>query len=78
MHALWIAAVVIIVALYGCADVPTNAVQYNGRGGDHAGAVSTGGAVHGRGAASGGMGHGSIGGRGGRGAASGGMGRGNK
>ena len=79
MHALWIAAVVIIVALWGCTGVPTNAAQYNGRGGDHAGAVSTGGAVHGRGATSGGMGHGSIGGRGasgnGAGAASGGMGR---
>lgn len=78
MQALWIAIVVILVALYGCAGVPTNAEQYNGRGGDHAAAVSTGGAVHGRSATSGGMGHGSIGGRGGRGAASGGMGRGNK
>lgn len=74
MQALWIAIVVILVALYGCAGAPTS-TQYNGRGGDHAGAVSTGGAVHGRGATSGGMGHGSIGGRGGRGAASGGMGR---
>ena len=72
MQALWIAAVVIIVALWGCTGVPTNAAQYNGRGGDHAGAVSTGGAVHGRGATSGGMGHGSLGGHG---ASTGGLGR---
>lgn len=74
MQALWIAIVVIIVALYGCA-MPT-AADHNqgGRGGEHAGAVSTGGAQHGRGATSGGMGHGGHGASG-NGASTGGLGR---
>lgn len=88
MHALWIAAVVIIVALWGCA-APTTAMEsscerttvgnycYWSGGmpnGAGNGPVSTGGAAHSKSATSGGMGHGGA--SHGASATSGGMGRG--
>lgn len=90
MQALWIAIVVIIVALYGCAGVPTTAMESSCErttmgnycywsGGEPNGAgngpVSAGGASHSKSATSGGMARGS-GASHGASATSGGMGRG--